>query len=79
VLGSATLAAVGAGIHPDVQAAAEKMVHTERTIEPDPARHEEYQFWVERYIETYPAMKTLMHQAVRHVADAHAPAEPTPA
>jgi FGGY-family pentulose kinase len=79
VLGSAMLAAVGAGIYPDVQAAAEKMVHTERTIEPDPARHQEYQFWVERYIDTYPAMKALMHQAVRHVADTHAPAEPTTA
>lgn len=79
VLGSAMLAAVGAGIYPDVQTAAEKMVHTERTIQPDPARHEEYAFWVERYIETYPQMKDLMHQAVRHVADAPAPAESAPA
>jgi hypothetical protein len=51
------------------------MVHTERTIEPDPARHEEYQFWVERYIDTYPRMKDLMHEAVRHEAGAHGAAE----
>jgi FGGY-family pentulose kinase len=76
VLGSAIVAAVGAGIYPDVQAAAERMVHTERTIEPDPARHEEYSFWVERYIETYPQMKELMHKSVRHVERAHAQAAP---
>ena len=75
VLGSAMLAAVGAGIYPDVHAAAERMVHTERTIEPDPARHEEYAFWVDRYIETYPQMKDLMHKSVRHVEGAHAPSE----
>ena len=68
VLGSAMVAAVGAGIYPDVREAAEKMVHVERTIEPDRGRHEEYQFYVDRYIETYPQMKDLMHKTVRHVA-----------
>jgi FGGY-family pentulose kinase len=68
VLGSAMLAAVGAGIYPSVQAAAERMVHVERTIEPDPARHEEYRFYLDRYLETYPRMKDLMHQTTRHVA-----------
>ena len=52
VLGSAILAAVGAGVYPDIPTAAAHMVHTERTIEPDPARHEEYRFYVDRYIET---------------------------
>jgi FGGY-family pentulose kinase len=68
VLGCAMLAAVGAGIYPDLQQAAEHMVHTERTVEPDPARHAEYAFYVDRYIETYPRMKGLMHETVRHVA-----------
>ena len=67
-LGAAMLAAVGAGIYPDLQTAAEKMVHTERTVEPDPARHAEYEFYVDKYIETYPRMKDLMHDTVRHVA-----------
>jgi sugar (pentulose or hexulose) kinase len=43
-------------------------VHTERTIEPDESAHEEYQFYVDRYVETYPQMKELMHKTERHVA-----------
>lgn len=69
VLGSAMLAAVGAGVYPDISTAAEKMVHTSETIEPNPERHEEYQFYVDRYVETYPQMKELMHKTVRYVAD----------
>jgi ribulose kinase len=68
VLGSAMLAAVGAGIYPDIPAAAENMVHTADTIEPDPGRHEEYRFYVDRYMEAYPQMKGLMHKTERHVA-----------
>ncbi|HET7480269.1 MAG TPA: FGGY-family carbohydrate kinase [Rubrobacteraceae bacterium] len=71
VLGSAMLASVGAGIYPDVQAAAQNMVHTERTIEPNLEAHEAYKFYVDRYIETYPAMKELMHKTVRHEASGH--------
>ncbi len=68
VLGSAMLAAVGAGVYPDIQSAAENMVHTEHTLEPDPEAHEEYKFYRERYAETYDQMKDLMHETVRHVA-----------
>jgi ribulose kinase len=68
VLGSAMLAAVGAGIYPELQTAAQKMVHTERTVEPDATRHAEYEFYVDKYIETYQRMKDLMHDTVRHVA-----------
>jgi FGGY-family pentulose kinase len=71
VLGSAMMAAVGAGIYPDVQTAADNMVHTEETIEPNPEAHEAYKFYVDRYIETYPAMKELMHKTVRHEASGH--------
>ena len=67
-LGSAMLAAVGAGVYPDVHTAAESMVHVERQIEPDQSRHEEYRFYVDKYVETYPKMRDLMHQTVRHVA-----------
>jgi FGGY-family pentulose kinase len=65
-LGAAMLAAVGAEIYPDVPTAAEHMVHVERTIEPDKARHEEYRFFMDKYVETYPRMKDLMHGMVRH-------------
>ncbi len=68
VLGSAMLAAVGAEIYPDIQTAAENMVHTADTIEPDPEAHEEYRFFVDRYMETYPQMRELMHKTERHVA-----------
>ncbi len=68
VLGSAMLGAVGAGIYPDIPTAVEHMVHTARTLEPDPDRHEEYRFYVDRYIETYPRMKEPMHRTTRHVA-----------
>jgi sugar (pentulose or hexulose) kinase len=71
VLGSAMLAAVGAGIYPDIQAAADSMVHVENTIEPNQEAHEAYKFYVDRYIETYPAMKDLMHKTVRHEASGH--------
>jgi FGGY-family pentulose kinase len=68
VLGSAMLGAVGAGVYPDIPTAVEHMVHTERTLEPDPDRHEEYRFYVDRYIETYPRMQEPMHRTTRHVA-----------
>jgi len=74
VLGSAMLAAVGAGVHPDIQAAAESMVHVERTVEPDPAAHEAYRFYLDRYIETYPRVMDLLHQTTRHVAASGEPA-----
>lgn len=68
VLGSAMIAAVGAGIYSDIQEAARNMVHTENTIEPNPEAHEAYKFYVDRYIETYPQMRETMHKMVRHEA-----------
>ena len=67
-LGSAILASVGAGLYPDIQTAARNMVHTERSIKPDAQRHEEYAFYVDKYVETYPRMRDLMQDTVRHVA-----------
>jgi ribulokinase len=68
-LGSAILGAVGAGLYPDIQTAAENMVHVESQIQPDQATHEAYKFYVDRYIETYPRMKDLMHEVSHHVAE----------
>ncbi|MEZ4709569.1 MAG: FGGY family carbohydrate kinase [Caldilineaceae bacterium] len=67
-LGSAILAAVGAGLYPDVQTAAANMVHVTGRIEPNPAAHEAYQFYVDQYIATYPALQDLTHAMTRHVA-----------
>ena len=68
VLGSAILAAVGAGVYPNVQEAARYMVHISHRIEPNQQRHKEYQFYVEKYIATYPQMRDLMHDVTQHVA-----------
>ncbi len=68
VLGSAILASVGAGLYPNIQEAARHMVHSSHRIEPDQKRHQEYQFYVEKYIATYYQMRDLMHELVRYVA-----------
>lgn len=67
-LGSAILGAVAAGIYPDLQAAANKMVQVKRRINPEQAAHDEYQFYVDQYIKTYPPLQELMHETVRHLA-----------
>jgi hypothetical protein len=44
------------------------MVHETDTIEPDPARHEEYKFYVDAYAGTYPQMRELVHRVGEKVA-----------
>lgn len=75
VLGSAMLGAIAADIYPDISTAGEKMVHTERVLEPNQERHEEYKFWVDRYIEVYPAIKDLQHTTLRHLTESDAAAD----
>ncbi|MEA3336273.1 MAG: FGGY family carbohydrate kinase [Chloroflexota bacterium] len=67
-LGSAILGAVAAGLFPDIQSAAQQMVQVRTRIEPDPARHQAYRFYVEQYINTYPPLQQLTHEMVRHVS-----------
>ena len=68
VLGSCMMAAVGAGVYQDLQDAAENMVHTTDTIEPRADVHQEYQFYVDKYCESYPALQELTHEVVDHEA-----------
>ena len=49
VLGSCMMAAVGAGLYPDLQEAAKAMVHEIDRLEPDPETHEAYKFYVDKY------------------------------
>lgn len=70
-LGSAILAAVGAGLYPDVQTAANAMVHVTRRIEPHADAHQAYKFYADQYIETYPRLQDLIQETVRHVAAEH--------
>jgi xylulokinase len=50
VLGAAMLAALGAGIYPDVTAAGGAMVHLLPAVQPDPARQEVYDRLFARYV-----------------------------
>jgi FGGY-family pentulose kinase len=71
VLGSAILAAVGAGLYPNVQDAAGAMVQETDTLQPDKQRNEDYQFFIDAYAETYPRLRELIHtmtHKVRHEA-----------
>lgn len=65
-LGSAVLAAVAGGLYPDVVTAAGAMVHVRERIEPDSERHQAYRFYADRYIETYPRVRDLIHEIVKH-------------
>jgi len=67
-LGSAVLASVAAGLHPDIATAANSMVTAQRVIEPDPDAHETYQFFFDAYVASYEAMRDLMHEVVDHVS-----------
>lgn len=62
LLGSGILAAVGAGIFPDIPSAIRAMVHVERTVLPNPEAHLQYKKLLERYRMVYPALKPLFHQ-----------------
>ena len=68
VLGSCMLAAVGAGLYKDIQEAAANMVHEIDRLEPDAERHEQYQYYVDKYTESYPRMQDLIHDVVDHEA-----------
>jgi FGGY-family pentulose kinase len=65
-LGSAILGAVASGKYPDVSSAADQMVHMANRIEPDPGAHQQYKFFVDQYIATYPHLRELIHANVRH-------------
>lgn len=69
VLGAVIAAAVGAGLHPDLVSATAAMVRYGHTLEPDPDRHEEYRFWLERHRELYAGVRDVQHAVVRHGED----------
>lgn len=67
-LGSAVLASVAAGMHPDIASAAGAMVSVARRVEPNSLAHEAYEFYYDRYIASYEAMRGLMHEVVQHAS-----------
>ena len=68
-LGSAVVAAAGAGLYPSLADASRNMVTMAGSTEPNTAHHAEYAFYLEQYQATYPRLKDLMHDMNRHVAN----------
>lgn len=64
-LGSAILAAVGAGCYGNIVEASDAMVRTVNRIEPDQARHQAYQPFYQAYKDTYPAIADIVHRQSR--------------
>jgi len=64
-LGSAILAAVGAGCYRNMTEASDAMVRVVRRVEPDRARHAAYQPFYEAYKDTYPAVADIVHRQTR--------------
>jgi FGGY-family pentulose kinase len=62
LLGSAIVAAVGAGAYRTLEEGAAGMVRMRSGFEPDAAAHDEYRFWVGMYKETYGRLRELMHE-----------------
>jgi len=65
-LGSAICAAKGSGFYKDLVEASENMVRVKRVVEPDQKKHEEYEFYFDKYRRTYGALKDLMHDMAAH-------------
>jgi xylulokinase len=60
VLGAAMLAALGAGLYPDVAAAGAAMVRLQEQVAPDGALAETYEGLYERYVALYPPLKAVL-------------------
>jgi xylulokinase len=60
VVGTAMLAALGAGIYSDVPTAGEAMVQLLEPLLPDAGREEMYDTLFERYVAFYPRVRDLM-------------------
>lgn len=60
--GAAIAAAVGAGMHPTLETAADAMVRICDEIHPDPIRHAQFRAQLEFYLQTHAALRPLMHR-----------------
>jgi ribulose kinase len=68
-LGAGILAAVAAGIHPDVPQAAQAMTRREADpVKPDARRHERYsRLYEDVYRHLFPALQPYLRQLAEHV------------
>ncbi len=67
LLGAAILAAVGAGLFPDVRMGMENMVRVKERLEPHTAEHRRYSELYEVYKRLYPDLRESFHQLARVV------------
>ncbi len=65
LLGSAVVAAYGAGLYPDLASASRQMVSISHEYTPDEASHAEYAYYLQKYQETYRQLRDLMQEMNR--------------
>ena len=65
-LGDCIIAAVGVGIYPSFEEASDSMIRVDKEFDPNPEAHKEYQFYMDRYMETWPQMRDIVHKTVDH-------------
>ena len=68
LLGSAVLAAVGAGVYDDLAQASQAMVQISDTYQPNVQNHAAYQFYFDQYRRTYRQLREIMHDITGHIA-----------
>jgi len=65
-LGSALVAAAHCGHYADLEEAARQMVQISGIIEPRPENTRRYDYYYAKYLATYPALQSLMHDMAEH-------------
>lgn len=78
-LGTCAMAAAGAGILPSVADAAAAMFREADVLEPNPALHDEYAVYSDKYAETYPRLQGLQRDLARHSSPLQPPSPRVPA
>lgn len=77
--GAAIAAAVGAGLHPSLEAAADRMVRIRDEVHPDPGRTAQFRAQLDLYLETHAALRPLMHRMAARSRASPAPVAAPPA
>ncbi|MBQ6551662.1 MAG: sugar kinase [Lachnospiraceae bacterium] len=65
-LGDALIGAAACGVYTNVPEAAKDMVRAGTTYLPDPEAHKKYRFYMDRYLELWPALESTVHRLVEH-------------
>jgi FGGY-family pentulose kinase len=65
-LGSALVAAVHSGFYADFAEAAREMVQIRTVVEPVSNHRRAYDYYYDKYVATYPALRSLMHDLVEN-------------